>query len=329
MVREQRRELPLLATKEICSGKTYIITGANTGLGFEAAKHLVANHAKRVIMTSRNLEAGETAKTEIESETGNRGIAEVWPLDLANFESVKAFVRRATSELDRIDAVIENAGVALSKWSTVGGYETSITVNILGTFLLAILILPKLTESAKHHNILPHLTIVASEAAFQAKGVFEKIKDNPITLMNNEQASLPDMAQRYPLSKLIQLYAGRHLATLMPVSKTGVVINILNPGLCKTQLSRNADFSMRLQISMANYMIGRTAEMGSRTLLHAAVAGADSHGCYVSACEVKEDHVADWVKGEKGRQLGERIWNDIAERLESIQPGCLAKVLSS
>ncbi|KAI0891180.1 putative short-chain dehydrogenase/reductase family protein [Annulohypoxylon nitens] len=325
VVAEQWSELPLLVTTEICTGKTYIITGANTGLGFEAAKHLVALGAEKVIMAVRNLEAGEAAKNEIESLTNNRGIAEVWSLDLGNFESVKAFAKRSASQLNRIDALIENASVALDHWSVTEGYESSVTINIISTFLLAALMLPKMNESAKRFKTMPHLTIVTSEAGFMVKKVFQGVKDSPLAKMNDPKA--PDITQRYPLTKLIQHYAGRHLATLVPLSKMGVVINLVNPGLCKTRLSRNARFTMRLQITVANMLIGRTVEMGSRTLLHATTAGPDSHGCYVSACEIKEHQVPDWVKGDEGRQLGKLIWGEIAAILESIEPGCLTKIL--
>jgi NAD(P)-dependent dehydrogenase (short-subunit alcohol dehydrogenase family) len=93
---------------------------------------------------------------------------------------------------------------------------------------------------------------------------------------------------RYALTKLIQIYAVRHLATLIPVSQKGVVINVVNPGMCKTTLARNAKLVFRVVLKTAHMLLGRTAEMGSRTILFAAVAGKESHGCYTSACEIKE-----------------------------------------
>lgn len=86
----------------------------------------------------------------------------------------------------------------------------------------------------------------------------------------------------------MQIFATRQLATLLPVDRTGVVLNVLNPGLCDTGLRRNMRCFMRMQISLANKVMGRTPEMGSRTLLHAAMAGKESHGCYLGACEIQE-----------------------------------------
>lgn len=75
---EQYQKLPIVADESICSGKTYVITGGNSGLGLETARHLVEFSASRVILAVRNLEAGETARENIEKTTGRKGVVEVW-----------------------------------------------------------------------------------------------------------------------------------------------------------------------------------------------------------------------------------------------------------
>lgn len=74
---EQYRKLPILVDKETCIGKTYIITGGNSGLGLETARHLVAASAKCVVLAVRNLKAGEVAKDDIEKTTGRSGAVQV------------------------------------------------------------------------------------------------------------------------------------------------------------------------------------------------------------------------------------------------------------
>ena len=74
---EQYRKLPILVNNSICSGKTYVVTGSNSGLGLETAKHLVEFLAARVILAVRNLTSGEKAKTEIEKATGREGTIQV------------------------------------------------------------------------------------------------------------------------------------------------------------------------------------------------------------------------------------------------------------
>lgn len=91
------------------------------------------------------------------------------------------------------------------------------------------------------------------------------------------------------MSKLLEIMALRPLASLLPVSETGVVINMLSPGLCNTGLARYySSLYDRVVVRTANALIGRTAEMGCRTLLHAVTAGKESHGKFCADCEIKE-----------------------------------------
>lgn len=185
-VPSQPVNLPLFITAEKCAGGTYIVTGANGGLGLEAAKHLVAIGAAKVIMGVRNVPSGQKAKAAIEAETGIRGVAEVWSVDLSSYDSVKAFASRAAAELDRVDALIENAAIVVSDRVMAEGHILPVTVNVMSTFLLALLMLPKLSESAKRFGIVPHLVIVSSRASYDAAPVWEKIKDDPLTKMDKE-----------------------------------------------------------------------------------------------------------------------------------------------
>lgn len=74
---EQYAKLPILVDESTCSGRTYIVTGGNSGLGLETARHLVGASASRVILAVRNLKAGEIAKTDIEKSTGRTGVVHV------------------------------------------------------------------------------------------------------------------------------------------------------------------------------------------------------------------------------------------------------------
>lgn len=90
------------------AGQTIIVTGSNTGLGLEAARHFVRLNASKVILAVRTIKKGEDAKSSIEQTTGRTGVVEVWQLDMANYESVKQFAKRCEG-LDRLDVVLENA----------------------------------------------------------------------------------------------------------------------------------------------------------------------------------------------------------------------------
>lgn len=83
-------------------GKTIIITGSNTGLGKEAAKHYARMGASRLILAVRNLDKGHSALQDIQaSVTRTKSDIQVWPLDMANYASVQKFAARVNSELDR------------------------------------------------------------------------------------------------------------------------------------------------------------------------------------------------------------------------------------
>lgn len=84
------------------------------------------------------------------------------------------------------------------------------------------------------------------------------------------------------------MFAIRELANLFPVSRTGVVINMIQPGLCSTGLARDTNTWMRIQLVTLRALLARTAEQGSRTILHGTIAGEESHGKLLSGCKVKE-----------------------------------------
>jgi retinol dehydrogenase-12 len=152
------------------TGQTIIVTGANTGLGFEAAKHFIRLNASKVILAVRSLEKGHLAKESILTTCPStpETALEVWALYLSSYDSVKAFVERVQG-MKRLDAVLANAGIGTGIWKEVEGNESTITVNVISTELLAFLVLPKLRETAVKYNVHPRLSIVASDLHFVVK----------------------------------------------------------------------------------------------------------------------------------------------------------------
>lgn len=106
------------------------MTGANSGLGKEAVRHFVRLNASKVILAGRSVSKGDEAVRGIESSTKRTGVLEVWPLDLADYASVKAFAPRADG-LERLDVVVANAGINTQKFTIVAGNESNITVGDL------------------------------------------------------------------------------------------------------------------------------------------------------------------------------------------------------
>ncbi|CAJ2502794.1 Uu.00g101880.m01.CDS01 [Anthostomella pinea] len=324
-LREQYRTLPMLATVETCRGRAYIVTGSNIGIGLATAQNLVRLEASRVILAVRNVEAGEAARRQIDAATNTAGVAEVWHLDLASYDSVKAFAQRAAENLERLDGLIENATTALDRWTAAEGMETTITVNVFSTLLLAVLLLPLMMQTARRHENVPHLVVVTSNLGFARRAQLEEIEDDVWSGLSDETTS--DMDSRYGLSKLIQIFAVRQFATLAAPARTGVVVNLISPGLCKSGLVRYAKLSTRLTIGAMTAVVGRTAEMGSRSVLHAAVAGEQSHGKLLSDCKIKDYYIPTWVTDAKGTAMQKQLWDNVAKRLETIEPGCVSRIL--
>jgi NAD(P)-dependent dehydrogenase (short-subunit alcohol dehydrogenase family) len=151
-------------------GQTVIVTGSNQGLGFEALKHIVRLNCTKAIMAVRSLEKGKTAKQTIEQSLNIQSdVIEVWELDLSSFSSVMSFAARVDKCLPRVDALIENAGIATKAFRRLEGNESTITVNVLSTVLLALLLLPKMQRTSVEYCVSPRITVVSSETHFLAK----------------------------------------------------------------------------------------------------------------------------------------------------------------
>ncbi|KAL2679299.1 hypothetical protein Neosp_010070 [[Neocosmospora] mangrovei] len=278
------------------SGQTVIVTGSNVGLGLEAARHFVRLDAASVILAVRNVEAGDLAKQSIEESTGRHGVCEVWEVDLASYESVKAFGARA-AKLER----------------TAEGHERNITVNVISTFLLALLLVPTLKATAqKSEGANPRLSVVTSEVHAWTD-LPEWKSDNTFTTLDDETKA--NMNMRYPASKLIQVFLAGELASRLEGS--GVVVNMLQPGMCHSQLTREDGW----MVAVLKFLLARSTEVGSRTLVAAASAGSDSHGAYMVDGEVDNDGLSSFVRSKDGEVAQKKLWKELSEILESVCPG--------
>jgi retinol dehydrogenase-12 len=273
------------------TGQTIIITGANTGLGLFASKHIARLGCTKLILACRSLPKGEEAKTSIlqyAKRSHEPECIEVWPLDLCSYDSVVSFADRCNMELDRIDAVLENAGVSTETYRRAEDNELTVTTNVMSTFLLAILMLPKLRDSARKHDIVPRLTIVGSEvhsfASFK-----ERSSQDIFGVLNDEKTA--KMKERYFLSKLLVMLAFREMAARMSetVKKGGdmVILNTVAPGWCYSDLFRDDPNFGGLGMTIAMKIFARSTDEGSRCLVGAVVAGKESHGEYLNDCKIK------------------------------------------
>lgn len=300
------------------AGKTIIVTGSNVGLGKEAARHFTNNKASTVILAVRSLEKGEAAKQDIEKSTGIKDVVKVWQLDMSSYESVLDFAARAEKELQRLDIAVLNAGVAKGEWEVFEKDEATITVNVVSTSLLALALLPKMKKTAAQFNTRPTLTIVASEMHYWAKFPEAKAPQGQIFAELNKKfpsINADNMGNRYAVSKLLDVMVTRAMADQKAAQAIPVTINCVNPGLCHSELARDAGIGLAIM----KFFLARSTEVGSRTLVHAGASGAETHGHYLGDCKITL--VSDFVLSQEGYEVQNRLWSELTEKLEAIKPG--------
>ncbi|KAL2139964.1 hypothetical protein VTI28DRAFT_4441 [Corynascus sepedonium] len=315
-------------------GKTILITGGNTGLGREAARHAARLGADTIILAVRSLAKGEEAKSDIESSTGcsNTTRLLVWLVDLESFASVKSFAARARKyvfeEGGRIDMAIMNAGIASMQFAVSGdGWEKGLQVNVLSTAQLALHLMPLLLRTAQERgpSSRPHLVFVTSDNHMTIKFPEQDSSDGILRRMNDEEQWKKSQAaggptERYGATKLMDLFISEELACRTPCdTRTGeplVIVNAVAPGFCKSDLLTREKTPWILKVVQA--LIARTAENGSKTLLHAATQDVETHGKYL-------DHQAIAVPGKLATGSGatalrEKLWVEITDVVKKADP---------
>ncbi|OCT16395.1 glucose dehydrogenase [Paenibacillus pectinilyticus] len=206
--------------------KTVIITGANSGLGFECARNILLTGTEYfVVMACRNPDKAQAAKTALMNETGNNNV-EVMGLDLSSLQSVRDFAKNfMNSSLPPLYGIVCNAGIAGTHiGQTVDGYELIFGTNHLGHFLLTALLIPNVMDNGR-------IVIVSSDMHNPPGGISypgANILADPENGLSN----------RYPLSKLCNLYFAYELSRKLEHMQKPITVNTFNPGLLtETNLS--------------------------------------------------------------------------------------------
>lgn len=239
----------------------------------------------------------------------------LWQVDLCDYSSILSFAARVQKELPRLDGVVANAGIEPTKFELVGGCESTITINVIPTFLLSILVLPKLKESAEKFRTRTNLSFVGSMQQVFAPHEELQVPDIFGALSKEETA---DMTGRYGLSKLMAQLCTRELAQRLG-ENSKIVVNVVNPGWCDTGLSSKGFIP-----GLIFGLIGRTAEAGGRTLTHAVTAGEETNGKYLSECQIKNE--SEFARSAEGEKTQKALWKALGEKLETIENGVMGEL---
>ena len=197
--------------------KNVIITGANSGLGFETAKKIAAKPDYKVILACRNTEKAEAARKRIIDETGNSN-TKTGKLDTSSLASVREFAKGITESGEKIYALVNNAGISSmgNGGFTEEGFGLVFATNYLGHFLLTQLLLPVMEDNGRILN-------VSSDMHNPPGG---------LTWSGAESIAHPEEDDRksYSYSKLCMIYMTHELDQRLKAEGKHITINSFNPG---------------------------------------------------------------------------------------------------
>lgn len=273
---------------EPLAGKIAVVTGANAGIGFETAAGL-AKAGARVVMACRSVARAEAARSSLVGRAPGATF-EVMELDLASLASVRAFTEAFKARHDRLDVLVNNAGVL--SWGhdrSVEGWELQFATNHLGPFLLTMRLLDRLKASGDGR-----IVTVASDAHRSGR-----LDLGP----GFDPEALAGGFAGYSNSKLANILFTRELARRLQGER--VTANCLHPGVIATQL-----FGVPWPIRWLMKPFTISPQAGARTSLHLAMSPevAGQSGGYYDRCRRVEParHAQDddaarrlWEKSEQ------------------------------
>ncbi|OFZ06590.1 MAG: short-chain dehydrogenase, partial [Bacteroidetes bacterium RIFOXYB12_FULL_41_6] len=231
-------------------GKVIIVTGATSGLGKEATKILAQKHAT-VIMAVRNTKKAEALAQAIKQQQPNAQI-DNREMDLSSLESVKLFANGVLKNYDRLDVLINNAGIMACPFDkTKDGYEIQMGTNHLGHFALTGLLMP-LLETTKNARIVATSSIGHRMGNIDFDDInWEKRKYNP--------------SKAYADSKIANLYFTYELAKKLNHEKKDIKVTAAHPGWTRTDLQKHSWYML-----MLNPLFSQGADQGVLPTLRAA-----------------------------------------------------------
>ncbi|GAB7036697.1 MULTISPECIES: SDR family NAD(P)-dependent oxidoreductase [Catenuloplanes] len=240
-------------------GRVAVVTGANTGLGYETAKALAGRGAS-VVLAVRDVAKGRLAATRM------GGDVTVQALDLTSLDSVRSAAAALRSRLGRIDLLINNAGVMYTpKRTTRDGFEMQFGTNHLGHFALTGLLLDLMLPVAGSRVV----TVSSTGHRIRAAIHFDDL----------QWERSYSRAGAYGQSKLANLMFTYELQRRLAARGTTVAV-AAHPGLSSTELTRNTPAAFRLPIDLLAPMVTQTPEMGALPTLRAATDPAVLGGQY-------------------------------------------------
>jgi NAD(P)-dependent dehydrogenase (short-subunit alcohol dehydrogenase family) len=286
-------------------GRVAVITGANTGLGYETALAL-ADHGAHVVLAVRNLEKGKDAAARITAQSPGAEVA-VQELDLTSLESIHAAAEQLRSSHDRIDLLINNAGVMWTpKSTTKDGFELQFGTNHLGHFAFTGLLLDRL---------LP----VAGSRVVMVSSVGHRIRAD-IHFDDLQWERSYSRVGAYGQSKLANLLFTYDLQRRLAPHGTTIAV-AAHPGGSNTELVRNLPPLLTPVAAMLMPLITQGADMGALPTLRAATDPGVLGGQYYGPDGFGEQRGYPKVVASSGKshdvEVQKRLWA-VSEELTGV-----------
>lgn len=279
------------------AGRVAVVTGANTGLGFETAKALAGAHA-HVVIAVRNLDKGKEAATRISAATPGAHIA-LQRLDLTSLASVRTAAAAVSETYEHIDLLINNAGVMdTPKGTTTDGFELQFGTNHLGHFALTGLLLDRLLATSGSR-------IVTLSSIAHRMGAAIHFDD----LQWEHSYS---RAGAYGQSKLANLLFTYELQRRLAVAGVSTIALAAHPGVSNTELLRYSPLALRVMGTMYGRFVGQSTAMGALPTLRAATDAAAVGGQYYGPGGARETRgwpeVVESSEQSHDVDLQRRLW---------------------
>jgi NAD(P)-dependent dehydrogenase (short-subunit alcohol dehydrogenase family) len=243
------------------AGKTFVITGANSGIGFAAAEVLAARGA-RVVLACRDATKMKAATDALRATAGKGALIEQVVLDLGSLAAVRSSAAEIARRFPQVDVLINNAGVMFLPYrETLDGVEMQFGTNHLGHFALTGLLLPQLLAS-------PAPRVVNVSSIMHNVGALV-VADIPKPRVYDEQRA-------YGMSKLANLLFTYELDRRAKAAGSALLSTACHPGYSSTNLQgvgprMSGSALMGAVMSMGNVVLAQSAAMGALPTLYAAV----------------------------------------------------------
>ncbi|CAH0554359.1 unnamed protein product [Brassicogethes aeneus] len=273
-------------------GKTAIVTGANSGIGYETALDF-ATRGARVILACRDQTRAEHAKQKIIELTSNPNII-VKLIDMSSLESVRNFAEEIKRTEEKLDILVNNAGSAgIKNKLTKDGLQILMQVNYFGPFLLTVLLIDLLKKSAPSR--------IVNVSSLMAK--FAKLDPNDLNKFSGHKAA-------YQNSKICNILFTKELARR--VKEFNISVYSIHPGAVQTNIFKVITTThWRVLLNFFYNFYFKTAEEGAQTIIHTAIEKNIEH--------LSGEHFHECAKVSPYKTVGDwRLQEQIFEATEEL-----------